>query len=101
MINVGGLKIHPEEIESVINRHPEVEMSLVRTKKNPITGALVVAEVVLKGAPPADRTQTTTIQNDILLLCRETLSSHKIPASIHFVPGLPVAESGKVLRRNA
>ena len=50
VINVGGLKVHPEEVEAVINRHPEVRMSLVRTKKNPITGALVVADVVLKVA---------------------------------------------------
>ena len=50
VINVGGLKVHPEEVEEVINRHPEVRMSLVRTKKNPITGALVVADVVLRSA---------------------------------------------------
>ena len=35
MINVGGMKVHPEEVEAVINRHPLVRMSLVRTKKNP------------------------------------------------------------------
>ena len=29
IINVGGLKVHPEEIEAVINRHPRVRMSLV------------------------------------------------------------------------
>jgi acyl-coenzyme A synthetase/AMP-(fatty) acid ligase len=101
VINVGGLKVHPEEIEAVINRHPEVEMSLVRTRRNPITGALVVAEVVLKGAVPADRVEAGVIQNDILLLCRQTLLSHKIPAAIQFVPALPVGEAGKVLRRNA
>ena len=37
-INVGGLKVHPEEVEAVINRHPEVGMSLVRTRKSSITG---------------------------------------------------------------
>src|SRR5579875_571389 len=41
-INIGGLKAHPEEIESVINRHPAVQMSVVRMKRNPITGAIVV-----------------------------------------------------------
>ncbi|HYM08801.1 MAG TPA: AMP-binding protein, partial [Terriglobales bacterium] len=51
VINVGGLKVHPEEVETVINRHPLVRMSLVRTRKNPITGALVVADVVLKNGP--------------------------------------------------
>ena len=29
IINVGGLKVHPEEVEAVINRHPDVRMSLV------------------------------------------------------------------------
>ena len=48
IINVGGLKIHPEEIEAVINRHPQVRMSLVRPKQSPVTGAIVIADVVLK-----------------------------------------------------
>ena len=47
---MGGLKVHPEEVEAVINRHPQVRMSLVRTRKNPITGALVVADIVLEEA---------------------------------------------------
>ena len=41
-----AMKVYPEEVEAVINRHPAVHMSLVQTKKNPITGALVVADVV-------------------------------------------------------
>src|SRR5205807_513227 len=51
IINVGGLKVHPEEVEAVINRHPRVWISRVRSRKSPITGALVVADVVLKTAP--------------------------------------------------
>src|SRR6202166_999723 len=38
IINVGGLKIHPEEIEAVINRHPQVRISLVRPKQNTVNG---------------------------------------------------------------
>lgn len=101
VINVGGLKVYPEEIEAVINRHPAVQMSLVRATKNPITGALVVADVVLKTMSLSATRDTHTLQDDILLLCREALSSHKIPAAIHFTPALAVAESGKVLRHNA
>ena len=48
IINIGGLKVHPEEIEAVINRHPQVRMSLVRPKKSPVTGAIVIADVVLR-----------------------------------------------------
>jgi acyl-coenzyme A synthetase/AMP-(fatty) acid ligase len=101
VINVGGFKVHPEEIEAVINRHPAVQMSLVRTKKNPITGALVIADVVLQASPQASDRDARTLQNEILLFCRKTLSSHKVPAAINFIPALTVAESGKVLRRNA
>jgi acyl-CoA synthetase (AMP-forming)/AMP-acid ligase II len=101
MINVGGLKVYPEEIEQVIGRHPEVQMVLVRTKKNPITGALVMADVVLKATQESDLRDLNVVQEDILLLCRENLSSHKVPAAINFVSQLAVAESGKVLRRSA
>ena len=100
VINVGGLKVHPEEVEAVINRHPEVQMSLVRTKKNPITGSLVVADVVLK-APPSEGRDVRALQGDILMLCREALSSYKVPAAINFIPTLAVAESGKLVRHNA
>ncbi len=100
-INVGGLKVHPEEVEAVINRHPDVQVSLVRAKKNPVTGSLVVADVVLSTAMDSVGRDVRTLQNDILLMCRETLSTHKIPAIINFVPALAVAESGKMIRQNA
>jgi acyl-CoA synthetase (AMP-forming)/AMP-acid ligase II len=101
MINVGGLKVYPEEVEAVINRHPEVQISLVRTKKSPVTGALVVADVVLKADFGAGRRDMRALQNDIVLICREALSSYKVPAAINFVPALAVAESGKMIRGNA
>jgi acyl-coenzyme A synthetase/AMP-(fatty) acid ligase len=101
IINVGGLKVYPEEVEAVINRHPEVQMSLVRAKKNPVMGALVVADVVLTaGTLPISR-DVRALQKDILLLCRGELSMYKVPAVINFVPTLAVAESGKMIRQNA
>jgi acyl-coenzyme A synthetase/AMP-(fatty) acid ligase len=101
VINVGGLKVHPEEVEAVINRHPHVRMSLVRTRKNPIMGSLVIADVVLEVAQQTGSTDDHTIQRDILSLCRESLSAHKVPVSINFVPTLAVAETGKLIRRHA
>ena len=95
VINVGGLKVHPEEVEAVLNRHPAVRMSLVRARKSPITGSLVVAEVVLKGESDPD------LQREILHLCHESLATHKIPATIRFVPALDVAPAGKLARRDA
>jgi len=101
VINVGGQKVHPEEVEAVINGHPDVRMSLVRPRKNPITGALVVADVVLTAAPESSNGCASALQNDILLLCRKTLAAHKVPAVINFVPGLAVSEAGKLMRPHA
>ena len=99
-INVGGLKVHPEEVEAVINRHPLVQMSLVRTRKNPITGAIVVADVVLRKTTDAAK-PTTNLQQEILELCRSALPQHKVPALIHIVPALTVDATGKLARLHA
>jgi acyl-coenzyme A synthetase/AMP-(fatty) acid ligase len=98
VINVGGLKVHPEEVEEVINSHPKVRMSLVRTRKSPIIGSLVVADVVLHSAPDLESGGDRHILQDILLLCREELASYKVPATINFVSKLAVADSGKLVR---
>ena len=97
IINIGGQKVHPEEIEAVINRHPQVRMSLVRGRRSPITGAIVTADVVLEsggGSGGLDR-----VKDDILRFCRDALPLYKVPASISIVPALDVAASGKLLRR--
>jgi acyl-coenzyme A synthetase/AMP-(fatty) acid ligase len=103
IINVGGLKVHPEEVEGVINRHPQVRMSLVHPRKSPITGAIVVAEVVLREAAQADGCEAATgaLRSEILDLCRARLAQHKVPAMIRFVPALSVAASGKLERHDA
>ncbi len=62
IINIGGLKVHPEEVEAVINRHPQVRMSLVRPRQSPITGAIVVADVVLKSEEQSARRATDRAQ---------------------------------------
>jgi acyl-CoA synthetase (AMP-forming)/AMP-acid ligase II len=99
IINIGGLKVHPEEIEAVINRHPQVRMSLVRPKRNPITGSIVVADVVLKSEQQGTAARQIEVRDDILKFCREALPRHKVPAAISFVSALNVTATGKLLRR--
>jgi acyl-coenzyme A synthetase/AMP-(fatty) acid ligase len=101
VINVGGLKVYPEEVEAVINRHPEVQMSLVRARKSPVTGSLVVADIVLKQPISADGPDPSSVRDDVMLLCRESLSAFKVPSAINVVPMLAIGQSGKVMRQNA
>jgi acyl-coenzyme A synthetase/AMP-(fatty) acid ligase len=99
IINIGGLKVHPEEVEAVINQHPQVGMSRVWSKQNPITGSIAVADIVLKSEQDASGAQQAVIKDDILKLCRETLPRHKVPAAIRFVPALGIGDAGKLARR--
>jgi len=99
IINIGGLKVHPEEIEAVINRHAEVRMSRARSRRSPITGAIVTADVVL--ADGADAGRGNAIREKILADCRALLATHKVPAMIRFVPSLDITAAGKLARHDA
>jgi acyl-coenzyme A synthetase/AMP-(fatty) acid ligase len=99
IINIGGLKVHPEEVETAINRHGSVRMSRARSRRSPITGAVVVADVVLAEGIAADRHET--IRAEILYRCKDSLASYKVPAVIRFVERLDVTAAGKLARADA
>jgi acyl-coenzyme A synthetase/AMP-(fatty) acid ligase len=99
IINVGGLKVHPEEVEAVINRHAQVRMSRARPRKSPITGAVVVADVVLAEGTDDDRLEA--LRKEVLAECKASLAAHKVPAVIRFVAGLDLTPAGKLARDDA
>ena len=103
VINVGGLKVHPEEVEAVINAHPWVRMSLVKARRNPITGAVVTADVVLaeESSAPGPRPEAAKLMREITERCRQVLAAHKVPALIRIVPALEISAAGKLVRPNA
>ena len=97
IINVGGLKVNPEEVEAAINSHRAVRMSLVKAQRNPLTGAIVIAEIVLTGPEP----ESEALKAEILDVCRTRLDAHKVPALVRFVPALPLTAAGKLSREAA
>jgi len=103
VINVGGLKVHPEEVEAVINANPWVRMSLVKARRSPITGAVVTAEVVLDDDAPAigERPSADALTRAIIDDCRRVLPPHKVPVMVRIVPSLEVSAAGKLVRPSA
>ncbi len=95
VINVGGAKVQPEEVEAVLNAHEAVRASRVFARRNPIMGALVFAEVVLCG----DRTAHSGLEREILAACRASLAPHMVPAGLRFVADMPMTDGGKLARR--
>ena len=102
IINVGGRKVHPEEVEAVLNRHDGVRVARVEGRRNPIAGAIVVAAVVPRdpGLLEAGEAQAA-LKGAIAQHCRDALPPYKVPAMIQFVPDIPMSPAGKVLRPHA
>jgi acyl-CoA synthetase (AMP-forming)/AMP-acid ligase II len=99
ILNVGGLKIHPEEVEAVIAGHPRVRMCVVKGRRNVITGSIVVADVVAEFADPDPmRADAELLEAEIFEHCSRHLPRYKVPVSIRFLPALDIAISGKMGR---
>ncbi len=95
IINVGGNKVHPEEVENLVRTIPGVENALVSARKSPIVGQLVALEVQ---AGTLTMEEPGELKRRIREHCRRHLPNYKIPALITVVADLAVAESGKVER---
>jgi acyl-CoA synthetase (AMP-forming)/AMP-acid ligase II len=102
VINVGGLKVYPEEVEGVINTDSRVRMSRVSAKRSPIMGALVVADVVLEDVAAGLRPgEAEKVRAELMEACRRALPAHKVPARLSFVPALELTAAGKLVRPGA
>ena len=94
VINLAGRKTFPEEIESVINRHPAVRESFVYGRAHPHLGQVIEADVVM-ASPDTD---LDTVRD----FCRAHLASFKIPTRFNIVSALPrTAATGKLRRAAA
>jgi len=97
VINVGGQKVYPEEVEAALNAHPAVLAARVRARPNPITGAVVTADVVVDAG--GDGMGDDALCRAIKANCRALLAPHKVPALLRIVSALDVLPSGKLARR--
>jgi acyl-CoA synthetase (AMP-forming)/AMP-acid ligase II len=77
IINVGGQKVYPAEVESVLLQMDNVKDAVVVGEKHPITGQIVTARVNLF-APEEPR----AFKRRMHAFCRERLAAYKIPAKI-------------------
>jgi len=93
LINVGGEKVYPAEVESVIQAIPNVEEVSVYGEKNPITGSMVCAMVKLQ--QPEDEQQAKL---RIKQACAANLPRYKVPVRITFTQDEQHSERFKKMR---
>jgi acyl-CoA synthetase (AMP-forming)/AMP-acid ligase II len=90
LINRGGEKISPREIDEVLVTHPAIAEAVCFGVPHPTWGEEVSAAVVLKGE---------ATESDILSFCRERLADFKRPKKIHIVETIPRTATGKIQRK--
>ena len=95
IINVGGQKVLPAEVESVLHQLPEIVDCMVYGEANAILGQIVTADIVVKEANEGD-----VMRNRIKKFCADMLDGYKIPVRINIVDQINITERFKKVRPN-
>lgn len=95
MINASGYKVWPNEIESLMYKHPMVLEACVIAAQDAYRGETVKAIIVLK---PEWRGRIT--EGEIVEWCRGNMAAYKVPRIVEFQQELPKSGSGKILWRD-
>ncbi|ORI16286.1 class I adenylate-forming enzyme family protein [Rhodococcus sp. 1168] len=92
MINAGGYKIFPRDVEDVLYQHPAVREASVRGIPDEYRGETVLATISLLPGTKAS-------PEEIIEFCRGRMAAYKYPRSVIILEELPKTASGKILRR--
>ena len=93
MINAGGYKVWPREVEDVLYQHPAVREAAVVGVPDAYRGETVKAVVSLKPGQSATA-------DELIAHCKARMAAYKYPRLVEFAGELPKTVTGKILRRN-
>ena len=92
MIKVSGYSVFPEEVETILIKHPAIAQAAVIGVPDPDKDEVVKAFVVLKPGQSASAA-------DIVAWSRANMATYKAPHDVQLMTALPTTGAGKVLRR--
>lgn len=94
MINIGGYKVNPLEVENFLIQVPGIKDILVKGEKNSVTGEIIVADVI-----KSDEVDDKELKKAIKQFASSHLQEWKVPRIIKFVDELPMTRTGKKARK--
>lgn len=89
MVNVGGYKVNPYEVEQALEQHPLIKQAYIYGKANPVLGNILMADIVAV-EPVSER--------ELREFLSPLLQPFKIPRIINFVDSISLTRSGKLKR---
>ncbi|MDR7543754.1 MAG: long-chain fatty acid--CoA ligase [Armatimonadota bacterium] len=93
MVNIGGFKVFPREVEEVLYEHPKVKEAAVAGVHHRMRGEMLVAHVV-----PKDAGDPRMLRRELRDFCAQRLSAYKVPRRIEIVSEIPKTFIGKAIR---
>ena len=93
MVNRGGLKVFPDEVEEHLREHPGVADAAVAGVPDDRLGEVPWAFIVLEHGAKLE-------SEELREWCRPRMAAYKVPAGVTFVEELPRNEIGKLLRQD-
>ncbi len=100
-INTGGEKIHPPEVENVLQQHPKVFMAAVIGVPDPEWGQSALGLIQIKGKYKdeiKDEKKAEELKQELINFVKERLARYKAPKFIEFVDEFPITPAGKMQR---
>lgn len=91
LINVGGYKVNPSEVEAAISELPGVQQVIVYGKANSVLGNVLCAEIQKREGEVLE-------ESEIRFFLTQKLQDFKIPRRIKFVETLALTRTGKLKR---
>ncbi len=91
LIEVGGYKVDPIEVEDVVSAHPKVGEAVVVGVQGKVAGEELVKAVVV----PTDEVE----ERELIAFCQERLANYKVPQVVEFREEIPKSPLGKILRK--
>ena len=91
IINKGGEKISPLEVDNVLMDHPLIDQAVCFGYEDKMLGENIASAIIIKGGEICS-------ENDVLEYAKEKLAKFKIPKKIFFVEEIPKGATGKLQR---
>ncbi len=92
MIKVSGYSVFPEEVETMLIKHPAVAQAAVIAQPDADKGEVVKAFIVMKPGATLDAAA-------LIAWASDNMAPYKVPRAVSFIDALPATGAGKVLRR--
>jgi long-chain acyl-CoA synthetase len=92
MINVGGEKVFPSEVEDMMLAHPKIKDLVIIGIPDDLKGEAPKAFIALKEGEQATA-------EEIVAFCKPIMAPYKVPVAVEFIDEVPRSAAGKALRK--